>query len=172
MYFWQTQVEKFWDYKTPKPHKIKYSQMVKITDHGLSMRTRVYSSKRLQHLFFFLWLSFSLYRSFHPLVHDYVWGLHWDLQMFCVWNLGKRSQRRLQMGAAILGNWISSCGEAWILWRSGNIRPGGFVSWNERMQIPAIVLHYCKRYTNKSDVYLIPLFSLSSCKYTVNSQCV
>lgn len=86
--------KKFWDYKTPKPHKIKYSQMVKITDHRLSMRTRVYSSKRIQHLFFFL-LSFSLYRSFHPLVHDYVWGLHWDLQMFCVWNLGKRSQRRL-----------------------------------------------------------------------------
>lgn len=39
--------------------------MVKITDHRLSMRTRVYSSKRIQHLFFFLafFLPLSLFPS-------------------------------------------------------------------------------------------------------------
>lgn len=42
--------------------------------------------------------------SFFPfMLHDQVWGLLRYLQMFCAWNVGKRSQSRLQMGAAILG---------------------------------------------------------------------
>lgn len=65
--------------------------------HGNQM---FYSSRSLQHLF----SSSSSSSSFHPLHHDQVWGLHWDLQMFCVRNLGKRSLCWLEMGVAILGN--------------------------------------------------------------------
>lgn len=46
---------------------------------------------------------FFFFYFFPFMLHDWVWGLLWYLQMFCAWNVGKRSQSRLQMGAAILG---------------------------------------------------------------------
>lgn len=104
------------EYETPKPRKIvpigkdHRSQSF----HGNQRLTAPTGSGTCFFFFSFLFFFFSSSSSFHPLVHDYVWGLHWDLQMFCVWNLGKRSPCRQEMGAAILGNCISSCGEVWI----------------------------------------------------------